>query len=51
MFGVLNGAPLKEISAQPRSSTKITITFGFFASAKESKLKKGVRSDVPEMYY
>ena len=42
MFGVLNGAPLKEISAQPRSSTKIIITFGFFTSAKELKLIKAI---------
>ena len=39
----VNGAPLKEISAQPRSSTKIIITFGFFISAKELKLNKAIK--------
>ena len=28
MFGVLKGAPLYEISAQPKSSTKIITIFG-----------------------
>jgi len=39
MLGVSNGAPLNEISAQPRSSTRNIITLGFDSASTLKTIK------------
>ena len=43
MFGVLKGAPLYEISAQPKSSTKIITTFGLEVEKILTEKKENIK--------
>ena len=46
MLGVSNGAPLNEISAHPRSSTRNIITLGFDSAFKLKTIKEMVNKNV-----
>jgi hypothetical protein len=46
MLGVSNGAPLNEISAQPRSSTRNIITLGFDSASTLKTIKEMVNKNV-----